>query len=209
MFLLDDSYYVLLEIVDLLELKLYVYYGFQGAVANRDQPMPNMLQDVGKFDLILRRIAYTKNGEPELRPIWKTYPIRGKIEIYHFGRQVLLDKFFSNNNNHMPVLSIATINFLDGFGLYRNMYRSLIGFYVSNAGLSLKERKRRTNLILLTIGPHRSNLADVVNIIGLLLTELDASMVISINSVETIVCVMLLFFIGNMPQQQENSRFQS
>lgn len=68
-FLLDDSYYVLLEIVDLLELKLYIYYGFQGAVANRDQPMPNILQDVGKFDLILRRIVYTKNGEPELRPI--------------------------------------------------------------------------------------------------------------------------------------------
>lgn len=98
----------------------------------------------------------------------------------------------------MPVLSIVTINFLDGFGLYRNMYRSLIGFYVSNARLLLKERKRRTNLILLTIGPYRSNLADVVNVIGLLLTELDASIVISINSVETIVYVMLLFFISNM-----------
>lgn len=101
----------------------------------------------------------------------------------------------------MPVLSIATINFLDGFGLYRNIYRSLIGFYVSNARLLLKERKRRTNLILLTIGPYRSNLTDVVNMIGLLLTELDASIVISINGVETIVCIILLFFISNMLQQ--------
>lgn len=111
---------------------------------------------------------------------------------------MLLDKFFSNNNNYIPVLSIVTINFLDSFGLYRNIYRSLIGFYVSNARLLLKERKRRTNLILLTIGPYRSNLADVINIIGLLLTELDASIVISINSVETIVCIILLFFISNI-----------
>lgn len=113
---------------------------------------------------------------------------------------MLLDKFFSNNN-YIPVLSIVTINFLDGFGLYRNIYRSLIGFYISNARLLLKERKRRTNLILLTIGPYRSNLADVMNIISLLLTELDASIVISINSVETIVYIMLLFFISNMLQQ--------
>lgn len=45
--------------------------------------------------------------------------------------------------------------------------------------------------------------------ISLLLTELDASIVISINSIETIVCIILLFFISNILQQQENSRFQS
>jgi len=47
------------------------------------------------------------------------------------------------------------------------MYRTLIGFYLINGTFTIKERSRRTNVLLLTIGPYSGNTEDVINAIGL------------------------------------------
>lgn len=61
------------------------------------------------------------------------------------------------------------LNFTDAFSLYRNMYRALIGFYMLNSAFTIIERRRRTNIFLLTIGPYSSNLEGIVQAIGLFL----------------------------------------
>lgn len=61
------------------------------------------------------------------------------------------------------------INFTDDFGLYRNIYRALIGLYIINAAFTILERRRRTNIFPLTIGPYSSNLEGVIDVIGLFL----------------------------------------
>lgn len=93
------------------------------------------------------------------------------------------------------------LDFLDSFRLYRNINRSCIGYYKINSAFTIKERKRRNNIIVATIGLYRSNLKDVVSIIGPLATELDTSIIIDINSTDTIVYIITMYFIGDMPQQ--------
>jgi putative Mn2+ efflux pump MntP len=90
--------------------------------------------------------------------------------------------------------------FIDRFGLYRNIYRSLIGFYLLNGLLSNQERNRRINVIPLILGPYRSNIAAVIAAISLSMSALDTGVELEISGTKTIVYVMLFFFIGNMLQ---------
>lgn len=207
----DDSHvhYVLPAVVEPIDYELYVYYDFQGSVAPNEPELPEMPPDPYYTGVVLRRIAYTdKTGEPQVRPVWQQNPIRGELEIEHFGREALTDKFFNSSVN-MKVVSVPMINFTDGFGLYRNMYRALMGFYMLNGALSIQERKRRTNVFPLTIGPHGSNLDDVIRVIGAFLVELDAGVVLEVDGQDTMVCAMTAYFMADMPQQQENSGFMS
>ena len=63
--------------------------------------------------------------------------------------------------------------FLDGFGLYRNMYRSLTGWYMIPAALNVKKRNRGVNVYVLTLGPHDAKFGDVVDTLYPNLAELD------------------------------------
>lgn len=211
-FLLGDDihvHYVLPADVEPIDFELYAYYDFEGAVAEGEPPLPDQPSS-DSFQMLLRRIAYTNgNNLPEVRPIWKQHPIRGELEIEHFGRQTLVDKFFRSPENGMRVMVVPMINFTDDFGLYRNMYRALMGFYIINAAFTILERRRRTNIFPLTIGPHGSNIEGVIDAIGSFLVQLDAGMVMTINGQDTLVCAMLAYFIADMPQQQENSGFLS
>lgn len=205
-FLLGDEahvHYVLPSLVQPIDFELSIYYAFDGAVAENEPPLP---ETPPEFDFLMRRIAYTKDQLPEVRPIWKQHPIRGEIEIEHFGRQTLIDRFFRRKDG-IPVKVVPMLNFTDAFGLYRNMYRALMGFYMLNGAFTIIERRRRTNIFPLTIGPHGSNLEGVVQAIGSFLVQLDAGMVMNINGEETLVCAMMAYFIGDMPQQQHNSGF--
>lgn len=133
-FLLSDNryvYFVLPAVVEPIDYKLYTYYTFQGSVAPNELYLPKML--LGPCQVVLRRIVYTdKTGEPQVRLIQQQNLIRSKLEIKYFGRQVLEDKFFNRK-----VVLVLIINFTDRFGLYRNIYRALIGFYILNRALSI------------------------------------------------------------------------
>ena len=123
-----------------------------------------------------------------------------------FSRQTLVSRFFSPQ---VPKLSVPLLTFIDGFGLYRNMYRCLMGMYLMIAAFSSRERYRRTNVFPLTLGPHGSNFPDVIEALGGMMQQLDRGLTLSINGLETFVCVFTMAYTGDMPQQQENSGFLS
>lgn len=76
--------------------------------------------------------------------------------------------------------------------------------------LNYKEYSRRSNVFPITLRPHGSNFRDVVNAIGAGgLRALDRGINLKINGEEEFVCAYTLAFIGDMPQQQENSGMKS
>lgn len=63
--------------------------------------------------------------------------------------------------------------YIDAFSLYRNIYRALIGIYLFLTPLTNKERRRRANIIPLTLGPYSYNLLEVIDAIGAVVAALD------------------------------------
>lgn len=150
---------------------------------------------------VVRQIFERNNKST--RPLQLSAPIRGALELTTYGRAYLAS--FATS----PCLSVPLLTFIDAFGLYRNMYRSLMGIYVTMAGLSWRERKRRANVLPLTLGPHASDFTDVIKILEPGLAALDRGLKVDINGVETLICVFTMAFTGDMKQQQENSGFMS
>lgn len=96
-------------------------------------------------------------------------------------------------------MSVPLITFINAFGLYRNLYRLLIGIYFIVAALSTRERNRRANVLPLILSPYRSNFADVVEAIKLL-TVLDRSVKVYIPRIGTVLLVVFTFaFLRDMP----------
>ena len=88
------------------------------------------------------------------------------------------------------------------------MYRSLLGIYFIFAGLTVKERKRRSNVFPLTFGPHGSKLKDICSALKSSIAALDRGSSITINGEKQVVCAFIMAWIGDMPQQQDNSGFK-
>jgi hypothetical protein len=101
------------------------------------------------------------------------------------------------------------MTFIDGFGLYRNSYRSLMGIYLIPAALSFQERARRANVFPLALGPHGSNFADVISAMKARLAALDRGLETQINGEPILLCVSTLAYLGDMPQQQKNSSMKT
>lgn len=137
-----------------------------------------------------------------ISPLAKSNPVRGELEMQIFGRKHLE----SYSNQH--TISIPFLNFQDGFGLYRNPYKSLMGWYVIPAGLTFQERARRASVYPLTFGPHGSDLQDVIRALASV-KELDAGVKISVHGKPTLLCAFTIAYIGDMPQQQINPSMKS
>lgn len=106
-------------------------------------------------------------------------------------------------------MSLLLLTFIDVFGLYRNLYRLLIGIYFILALLCGYERNRRVNVFPLTLGPHSSNFADIVEAIKLL-AVLDRGVEVYILGIGNVLLIAFtLAFLSNMPQQQKNSRMKT
>ena len=108
---------------------------------------------------LIRRHINLETGR--VIPLCQTSPLRAELELKHFTRAYIANNFDQTISNKR-CLSVPLICFIDGFGLYRNRQRSLMGMYLIMANLSFRERARRANVLPLTLGPHGSNFADVV-----------------------------------------------
>lgn len=158
--------------------------------------------NIGRWDTYLvRRVLNTK--QQKIRPLCQSIPLRGELEIATYGRQYLIESFGSS------AISLPMLCFIDGFGLYRNMYRTLLGIYLICAGLRTQEQSRRMNVLPLTLGPHGSDFSDVVSALSPSLSRLDEGVNLNINGVDTFVCAYIMCYIGDTPQQQVNAGFKS
>ena len=159
---------------------------------------------VAPADTLLVRRIYDIGSSPEhfppaVTPLCFNHPLRGELELETFGRSHL-EQFDSRRTISLPLLT-----FIDGFGLYRNVYRTLMGVYLNFAALSFQERTRRANVVPITLGPHGSNFADVVDALKLL-TPLDAGVEVELRPGEKVLlCAFTMAYTGDMPQQQKNS----
>lgn len=94
---------------------------------------------------------------------------------------------------------LLLLTFIDAFGLYRNLYRLLIGIYFILVLLYGHERNRRVNVFPLTLGPYSSNFADVVEAIKLL-AVLDRGVEVYILGIGNVLLIAFtLTFLRDMP----------
>lgn len=142
---------------------VFIYYTFNSKVK-----APDLLVSYN-HELFIQRIFDIQTKT--FRPLLQECPIRRQLEIIKFGRQNLIDKFA--NPRKYTVRYLVLLYFIDRFGLYRNIYRKLIGIYFIAAGLTAQQRNRRTNVLPFTLGLYSSNMDDVIKAIGPILRTLD------------------------------------
>lgn len=122
-------------------------------------------------------LAYDHDFEE--MPLCKQSPLRGELEMEAYGRQ-----YFLNLNAYVQgggtVWSLPYLSFIDGFGAFWSMYRTIIGIYHPLCCLTAQERERCANVFPLTLSPHGSNLAEVIAVFKQL-TELDAGVDVLVN----------------------------
>ncbi|KAI9749166.1 MAG: Glutathione reductase [Chaenotheca gracillima] len=192
--LVEDNFLYLSEkhIVE-QQLDVWVDYAFDNPSLGTTRPM----REHDAF--VIRRIVNMRHNS--IRGMAFVSPLRAELELNAFGRQSLVSNFSRKS------ISFPYQCFIDAFGLYRNMYRSITGIYIIPAALSTRERARRVNVFPLTLGPHGSAFNEVICTMQSL-THLDGGMDLTINGERIHVCAYPLAFIGDMPQQQENAGFK-
>lgn len=158
---------------------------------------------------VIRRIINARAKGTVVTPICLSNPIASELKIQYYSRLYLetLDNYYSRNRR---TISLPFLLFIDRFGLYRNVYRSLIGFYCILVCISFYKRARRANVFPITLRPYRSNFATIVNAIGNRgLTDLDKGVEIQIDGKRVLLVAFTFAMIRDMPQQQKNSRMKT
>ena len=137
-----------------------------------------------------------------IQTIRNTYPLRCDIETEHYGRKHL--EAFADYNNRISLLFFLFIN---DFGIHRNMYRVIKGFYIIPACLLFDERRKPANVFTFTLGPYEASFRDVVNNISFGLDTLGLGVELDINSIFTIVKAFSIMLTGDMLQAADCSGF--
>ncbi|XDG03304.1 hypothetical protein ABKA04_002919 [Annulohypoxylon sp. FPYF3050] len=147
------------------------------------------------------RLVYNQSRR-QFRVVKLTSPLRGELELETYGREYLTQNFAGKQ-----MLSLPFQIFIDAFGLYRNMYRSLTGMYLITEFFPEHLRSRRSSVYPLTLGPHGSDLADVFR--GLFHTlSLDRGRELTIDGESIFVCAFMSCITGDLPSQQKLSGCQ-
>lgn len=148
--------------------------------------------------VVRRCVVY--DPDPKVLPYNLLPPLRAELEIEHIGRQKVIEMY-----RRPGVLSMPIHIFIDAFGLYRNMYRATMGIYMTFSGMSVIDRSRDMNSIPITLGPFAASFFDVIHSLPGL-RNLDTGLNISMDDgSEQFVCLPILFYTGDMPQQQSNA----
>jgi hypothetical protein len=151
-----------------------------------------------------RRMISNNGSETTVTPMCHTHAIRGNLELEHFGRKAFEEKWDQEVPGVLPVVSFPHLDFIDGFGVFRNSYRTLMGFYFTPAGLLGTERARPGSIFPIVLGPHASNFGDVVKALRTM-SYLDSGVETDLDGRKVRLCAFPLCYIGDMPQQAENS----
>jgi hypothetical protein len=192
--LLTAEYYFRAE-SDIEQLQQCVHLDY---LYKDDRIKSDLPQQYQNYELFVRN---TIDSNGSLLPLCRTAPIRAELELQTYGRSFFTTRFGISKGNNC--ISLPLMIFIDGFGLYRNAYRSIMGIYLLFASFSTHERIRRSNCFPITLGPHGSNFDEVVECLQCL-AKFDKGQVLELPQ-PTLVCAFPVCFLGDMPQQQENS----
>ncbi|KAI1828553.1 hypothetical protein F4861DRAFT_534975 [Xylaria intraflava] len=142
------------------------------------------------------RLIYNQSRR-QYRVVKLSSPHRAELELRAYGRRHFVERFAQQD-----VVSLPFQMFIDAFGLYRNMYRSLMGVYLTPEFLPPQLRSRRANIFPLTLGPHGADLTDVLA--GLFhMKDLDAGTELDLWGRKVFVCSFVNCITGDMPSQQK------
>ena len=130
-----------------------------------------------------------------MRALSLSVSLQGELETETYEKNY---NFVSSSQDYV-VKSFPMLVFIDAFGLYRNMYRFILGWYSIPAALNVKDRNRRSNVFVLTLGPHGSSPNDIFAAVEPGSKALDRGMTMVINEQKTFVCASTHGFIGDMP----------
>lgn len=168
------------------------YHQFGGPIRVEDQ------QDMVRRVIVKKRDP-SHGITKEIISLCHTHPIRGELEVEYYGRNTF-EFQWDQKAVSMRVISLPVETFIDGFGVFSNSYRSLMGYYITPCGLSARDRLRPGNIIPLVLGPHGSDFSDVIKGLGTL-ADLDGGVKMVIHGEEVLVSAWTMVFIGDMPQQ--------
>lgn len=142
----------------------------------------------------------------EIVPLRHTKMLRAELELRAFGgKEDLIARLCPGDRK---VICLPFLMFIDGFGLYRTMYRSLTGIYVIMATLNHRERARSEAMYTMAFGPHATNFSDVMDAIAPQLKDLDWGCDITVNGQKLRLFSYPMGFLGDMPQQNEGAGIQ-
>lgn len=162
---------------------------------NPKKPESFSLPQLGSGNFFIRYIA--DNEVSCLRAVIVSDPHRAELELDCYERA-----HFENNFTDSMV-SLPFKMFIDKFGAYRNMYRSILGIYGLPAFYDDRTNNLRSSVIPLALGPFGSDESRVIRSLTHL-RELDRGCEIEFGNEERVfVCCFTTCFIGDMPQQAE------
>ena len=131
-----------------------------------------------------------------------------ECEIERLGRRRLQERFVERPGGK-KVYSLPTIDFIDAFGLYRNMYRALLGVYSMPACLQQPYRRQQRFHATVTLGPFGASLNQVVDAIGPGLKTMYAGIDLVLGGEDNaFVWSGPIAFTGDMVQQHKNAGIQ-
>lgn len=155
--------------------------------------------------LVARRIFDVDANQ--VIPLCHTHALRAELELEQYDRALFEMHWDTAQEDALPTLSVPLLSFIDGFGVYRNSYRSLMGFYVTPAALPEDLRSREANIFPLALGPHGSDFSNVIKALRTM-RYLDEGIEVDIRGQKYRLCAFTICYTGDMPQQAENSGFK-
>ncbi|KAI1747760.1 hypothetical protein F4782DRAFT_535125 [Xylaria castorea] len=140
----------------------------------------------------------------KLIPLCYTRPTRAELELNCYGRDLFEFEWDTIREGVLPVKFVPILSFIDSFNIFSNSYRTLMGFYFTPAAMTETERARPGSISPLVLGPHASEFSDIVDALRTM-AYLNRSIVQESNGQRVRTCVFSMCYIGDMPQQAENS----
>ncbi|KAH8879243.1 hypothetical protein GQ53DRAFT_834304 [Thozetella sp. PMI_491] len=135
-------------------------------------------------------------------PLCHTHPVQGELELNCHGRAHFEDECNQERPSVLPIKSFPIFTIIDGFGVFNNSYRTLIGFYFTPAGLGGRERASPGSIFPIVLGSHASNFDDVISALRSM-AYLDVGAPVEINGDQVRLCALMMCYSGDMPQQAE------
>ena len=89
--------------------------------------------------------------------------------------------------------------FVNGFGVHRNNYRFLKGFYLISANLLYEKRKKIANNFILFLKSHGTFINDIVNAFSSPIQQLNQGVKLKIDGIFSKICAFTIIITGNMP----------